>query len=281
MSGPEILSEHRCFGGTQGFYRHDSSACNGPMNLAVFTPPQAARGRVPVLYWLSGLSSTEQNFTLKAGAQRIAAELGLMLVVPDTSPRNTGIQSEAAAEHLGAGASLYVDATRPPWSRHYQMYTYAAQELPALIAAQFPADTDRAGICGHSMGGHGALVIALRNPQRYRSVSAFAPIAAPMQVDWCAHAFAAYLGEDRAAWEKYDTCAQLDAGRRFPGTILVDQGAADLHLANLHPELLEAACARAGQALSLRMLTGYDHSYFFVASFIEEHLRFHAAALHA
>lgn len=275
----ETLAEHRCFGGVQGFYRHRSSACNGPMNLGVFVPPQAERARVPMLYWLSGLGCTEQNFTLKAGAQRVAAELGLMLVVPDTSPRNTGIRGEADDEHLGVGASLYVDATRAPWSRHFQMYTYVTEELPVLIAAHFPADTQRAGIFGHSMGGHGALTIALRNPQRYRSVSALAPIASPMQVDWCARAFAEYLGSDRETWSPYDACGLLASGHRFPGEILVDQGAADPHLSNLKPDSLRAACARAGQALNLRRQAGYDHSYFFVASFIAEHLRHHAQAL--
>ena len=249
------------------------------MNFAAFVPAQAAQGRVPVLYWLSGLSCSEQNFTLKAGAQRLAAELGLMLVVPDTSPRDTGIPGEADDEHLGAGASLYVDATRLPWSRHFHMYTYLVEELPALIATHFPADTARAGLFGHSMGGHGALTIALRNPGRYRSVSALAPIASPLRVDWCRRAFGAYLGEDETAWRAYDACSLLDAGRRFAGEILVDQGAADPHLGNLKPELLEAACARAGQPLRLRRQSGYDHSYFFVASFIAEHLHHHARAL--
>lgn len=280
MNAPlETLFSHCCFGGTQGFHRHRSAACNAPMNFAVFVPPQVAHGRVPVLYWLSGLSCTEQNFTLKAGAQRVAAELGLMLVVPDTSPRDTGIPGEADGEHLGAGASLYVDATQAPWSRHFHMYTYIVKELPALIAAHFPVDAARAGIWGHSMGGHGALTIALRNPGRYRSVSAMAPIASPMRVDWCQHAFGEYLGEDRTTWNQYDACELLDAGHCFAGEILVDQGDADPHLGNLHPELLEAACARAGQPLNLHRQRGYDHSYFFVASFIAEHLRHHAAAL--
>lgn len=249
------------------------------MNLSVYVPPQAEHARVPVLYWLSGLSCTEQNFTLKAGAQRVAAELGLMLAVPDTGPRHTGIPNEAADEHLGAGASLYVDATRAPWSRYFRMYSYIVEELPALIAAHFPADTQRAGIFGHSMGGHGALTIALRNPQRYRSVSALAPIASPMQVDWCAQAFGEYLGSDRETWNPYDACELLASGHRFPRAILVDQGAADPHLSNLKPDSLRAACARAGQALNLRMQAGYDHSYFFVASFITDHLRHHAQAL--
>lgn len=249
------------------------------MNLSVFVPPQASPARVPALYWLSGLGCTEQNFTLKAGAQRVAAELGLMLVVPDTSPRNTGIRGEADDEHLGAGASLYVDATRAPWSRHFHMYTYVVEELPALIAAHFPTDPQRAGIFGHSMGGHGALTIALRNPRRYRSLSALAPIASPMHVEWCARAFGEYLGADRETWKSYDACELLASGHRFPGEILVDQGAADPHLTNLKPDSLRAACAQVGQALKLRLQAGYDHSYFFVASFIAEHLRHHGRAL--
>lgn len=249
------------------------------MNLAVFVPPQAAHGRVPVVYWLSGLTCTEQNFTLKAGAQRVAAELGLMLVVPDTSPRNTGIPGEADEEHFGAGAGFYLDATQSPWSAHFRMYTYVTEELPALIAANFPADMRREGIFGHSMGGHGALTIALKNSGRYRSLSALAPICAPMQNNWKPwHPFVRYLGEDRETWKQYDAC-ELLAHQRFPGTILVDQGDADPLMGGLRPELLRDACARAGQALHLRMQPGYDHSYFFVASFIGDHLRHHAKAL--
>ncbi|HST29040.1 MAG TPA: S-formylglutathione hydrolase, partial [Rudaea sp.] len=198
MSAPEVLSERRCFGGAQGFYRHTSTACAGPMNFAVYRPPQAERGPVPVLYFLSGLTCTEENFTIKAGAQRVAAELGLMLVVPDTSPRNTGIPGEADDENFGVGAGFYLDATQPPWSRHFRMYSYVTQELPELIGANFPADMQRESIFGHSMGGHGALTIALKNPARYRSLSAFAPICAPMQNDWKPwHPFVRYLGEDR------------------------------------------------------------------------------------
>ena len=280
MSAPEVRSERRCFGGVQGFYRHASVACAGTMNFAVYRPPQAERGPVPVLYFLSGLTCTEENFTVKAGAQRVAAELGLMLVVPDTSPRNTGIPGEADEEDFGAGAGFYLDATQAPWSSHFQMYTYVAEELPALIAGNFPADMSKQGIFGHSMGGHGALTIALKHPQRFSSVSAFAPIVAPMRVHWGENAFARYLGADREAWKPYDACELVTQGRRFPGEILIDQGAADPFLhETLHPEFFDSACRAAGQPLRLRMQPGYDHSYYFIASFVEDHLRHHAKYL--
>jgi S-formylglutathione hydrolase len=252
------------------------------MRFAVYRPPQAERGPVPVLYFLSGLTCTEENFTVKAGAQRVAAELGLMLVVPDTSPRNTGIPGEADEEDFGAGAGFYLDATQAPWSSRFQMYTYVAEELPALIAANFPADMRRQSLFGHSMGGHGALTIALKHPQRYRSVSAFAPIVAPMRVRWGENAFARYLGADRETWKPYDACELVAQGQRFPGEILIDQGTADPFLhETLHPEWFEAACRDAGQPLRLRMQQGYDHSYYFIASFVEDHLRHHTAALNA
>jgi|SRR5579884_472787 S-formylglutathione hydrolase len=278
MLAVETIAEHRCFDGVQGFYRHASRACGVPMRFALYRPPQAAHRRVPVLYYLSGLSCTEENFTIKAGAQRIAAELGLMLVVPDTSPRHTGIPGEADDEHFGAGAGLYLDATEAPWRRHFQMYTHVVAELPALLAAHFPADLEREGIFGHSMGGHGALTIALKQPRRYRSVSAFAPICAPTQTAWTARAFERYLGPDRATWAQYDAC-ELVRRAQFPGTILIDQGDADAHLDSLRPDLFAAACRASGQALELRMQPGYDHSYYFVASFVEDHLRHHARAL--
>jgi S-formylglutathione hydrolase len=282
VSAPEVLAERRCFGGVQGFYRHASTACAGPMRFAVYRPPQAERGPVPVLYFLSGLTCTEENFTIKTGAQRVAAELGLMLVVPDTSPRNTGIPGEADEEDFGAGAGFYLDATQAPWSSRFQMYTYVAEELPALIAANFPADMRRQSLFGHSMGGHGALTIALKHPQRYRSVSAFAPIVAPMRVRWGENAFARYLGADRETWKPYDACELVAQGQRFPGEILIDQGTADPFLhETLHPEWFEAACRDAGQPLRLRMQQGYDHSYYFIASFVEDHLRHHTAALNA
>ncbi len=276
----ETISQSRSFGGTQGYYRHASTACDGPMRFAVYTPPQAAMSKVPVLYFLSGLTCTEDNFTVKAGAQRIAAELGLMLVVPDTSPRNTGIADEADDEHFGAGAGFYLDATQAPWSRHFNMHRYVAKELPALIGAHFPADMQRESIFGHSMGGHGALTIALKEPTRFRSLSAFAPICAPSRFGFGPAAFARYLGEDRATWQGYDAC-ELVSRQRFPGTILIDQGEADPLLDGLRPDLFEAACKASGQALNLRRHAGYNHNYFFIASFIEEHLRHHAAALAA
>lgn len=247
------------------------------MNFAVYLPPQAAQQKLPVLYWLSGLTCSEQNFIAKAGAQRYAAEHGVILVVPDTSPRGDAV-ADADGYDLGKGAGFYVNATQAPWAKHYRMYDYIVSELPALIEAHFPASGARA-ISGHSMGGHGALVIALKNPGRYRSVSAFAPIVAPSQLPWGEKAFTAYLGEDRAAWRDYDACALLAAAReRLP--LLIDQGDADEFLATqLQPQRLQAAAEAAGHPLTLRLQPGYDHSYYFIASFIGEHIAHHAAAL--
>jgi S-formylglutathione hydrolase len=277
----ETISEQRCFGGTQGFYRHDSQACAGSMNFAVYTPPQAARETVAVLYYLAGLTCTAETFPIKAGAQRVAAALGLMLVAPDTSPRDTGIPGANDDWEFGEGAGFYVDATQTPWSSRFRMETYVTEELPALIAAQFPADHARCGIMGHSMGGHGALTLALRHPGQYRSLSALAPIAAPTRVPWGERKiFSMYLGADREEWKYHDTCELLRAGARFEGDILVDQGEDDPYLAEqLRPDLLERACRETGQPLTLRMQPGYDHSYWFVQSFIEDHLRHHAQAL--
>ena len=272
--------EHRaCFGGWQDVYRHHSDVLGCDMNFAVYLPPQAATQKLPVLYWLSGLTCTEQNFITKAGAQRYAAEHGVVIVAPDTSPRGDNV-ADAEGYDLGKGAGFYVNATQAPWSTHYRMYDYVASELPALIEADFPVTTERA-ISGHSMGGHGALVIALKNPGRYRSVSAFSPIVAPSQAPWGEKAFTAYLGEDRAAWKSYDATALIaEASERLP--LLVNQGDADEFLANqLRPELLQAACAEAGHPLQLRLQPGYDHSYYFIASFIGEHIAHHAAALKA
>ena len=277
----EVLSEQRCFGGVQGFYRHDSEAIGLPMRFGVYRPPQAEAGPVPVLYCLAGLTCTEETFPIKAGAQRVAAELGLMLVSPDTSPRGTGIEGEADDWEFGAGAGFYLDATQAPWSRHFRMHQYVAHELPALVGGRFAADPDRSGILGHSMGGHGALTLALRYPRRFRSVSAFAPIVAPSAVPWGLKAFPRYLGADRAAWLAHDACA-LVAGHPHPGTILVDQGLADRFLeVQLQPERFEDACARAGQKLVLRRQPGYDHGYWFIQTFIADHLRHHALALGA
>lgn len=249
------------------------------MNFALYLPRQAAQQKLPVLYWLSGLTCTEQNFIAKAGAQRYAAEHGLILVVPDTSPRGDDV-ADADAYDLGKGAGFYLNATQAPWDRHYRMYDYVVQELPALIETRFDV-TDARAISGHSMGGHGALMIALKNPGRYRSVSAFAPIVAPSQVPWGEKAFSAYLGEDRAAWRDHDTCALLAAApERLP--LLIDQGDADEFLdGQLQPERLEAAARAGGHPLTLRRQPGYDHSYYFIASFIGEHIAYHAAALRA
>ena len=250
------------------------------MRFGVFLPPQAEARPVPLLYWLSGLTCTEENFIVKAGAQRVAAELGLALVVPDTSPRGLKIPGEDESYDFGTGAGFYVDATQAPWSRGYRMYSYVTKELPALIASSFPVDGEKAGIFGHSMGGHGALTIALKNPDQYKSVSAFAPISSPMRCPWGEKALTGYLGQDRAAWREYDATALLeDRGWKGPA-LLVDQGTDDQFLERqLKPGLLEEACRRSGVPLELRLQAGYDHSYFFIASFIEDHLRFHARKL--
>lgn len=274
-----LVSEYRCHGGTVGFYRHESSTCQSEMKLSVYVPPQAQAQPLPILYFLSGLTCTEENFMVKAGAQRYAAELGLILVVPDTSPRQTGIPGEDEDWDLGMGAGFYVDATQAPWSSHYRMYSYVTEELPELIAANFPARHDRQGLCGHSMGGHGALVCALRNPDRYRSVSALAPICAPSRCPWGEKAFAHYLGPDREAWKEYDASELIRRGKT-EFHILVDQGGADPFLeTQLMPEALKSACNRVGQALTLRLHEGYDHSYYFISTFIGDHLRHHAEIL--
>ena len=274
------VSRNKCFGGVQGVYSHDSRETACVMRFGVFLPPQADSGKVPVLYWLSGLTCSEENFIVKAGAQRVAAELGLAIVVPDTSPRGLQIPGEDASYDFGVGAGFYVDATQAPWSRGYRMYSYVTRELPELVAATFAVDPARAGIFGHSMGGHGALTIALKNPGYYKSVSAFAPICSPMRCPWGEKALAGYLGADRARWRDYDATALIeDRGWHGP-PLLVEQGTSDQFLqSQLKPELLAQACAQAGVALKLRMQEGYDHSYFFIATFIEDHLRFHAANL--
>ena len=270
--------EHRaCFGGWQDVYRHRSSVLDCDMNFAIYLPPQAKDAACPVLYWLSGLTCTEQNFITKAGAQRYAAEHGIAIVCPDTSPRGDEV-ADAEGYDLGKGAGFYVDATEAPWSAHYRMHSSVVDELPALIEANFPV-TDARAISGHSMGGHGALVVALRNPGRYRSVSAFSPIVAPSQVPWGQKALAAYLGEDREAWTQYDASELVKvATEKLP--LLIDQGDADEFLdGQLRPQLLQAAAEAAGHPLTLRMQPGYDHSYYFIASFIGEHIAHHAAAL--
>ena len=276
------VSRNRCFGGMQGVYTHAAETTHCSMRFGVFMPPQAQSARVPVLYWLSGLTCTEDNFIVKAGAQRVAAELGVAIVVPDTSPRGLGYPGEADAYDFGLGAGFYVDATEAPWSEGYRMYSYVTNELPAYVERHFAVVAGRAGIFGHSMGGHGALTIALKNPGRYRSVSAFAPIASPMRCPWGEKALTGYLGSDRSRWREYDATALIaDRGWRGPA-LLVDQGTSDPFIeSQLKPELLRQACDQAGVALDLRLRDGYDHSYFFIATFIEEHLRFHARHLHA
>lgn len=270
--------EHRAsFGGWQDVWAHRSDVLGCDMRFGIYLPPQAEHARLPVLYWLSGLTCTEQNFITKAGAQAYAAQHGVVIVAPDTSPRGDDVADDAAYD-LGKGAGFYINATQEPWARHYRMADYVAQELPALIEAHFPAN-DRRAISGHSMGGHGALVTALRNPGRYASVSAFAPIVAPSEVPWGQKAFTAYLGEDRSVWAEWDACALVARAReRLP--LLVDQGEADEFLAGqLQPERLAEACRAAGHELTLRMQPGYDHSYYFIASFIGEHIAYHARAL--
>lgn len=271
------IEQHASFGGSQEVWQHASSTLGVDMDFAVYLPPQAKQGPCPVLYWLSGLTCNEQNFITKAGAQGYAAKHGVILVAPDSSPRGEGVADDEAYD-LGQGAGFYLNATREPWAKHYRMYDYITQELPALVDAHFPTTTAR-GISGHSMGGHGALVIALRNPGMFRSVSAFSPVVAPSQVPWGEKAFGAYLGDDRDEWKQWDATALVaKASERLP--LLVDQGDADNFLEEqLRPQLLQQACEAAGHPLTLRMQPGYDHSYYFIASFIGEHIAHHAKAM--
>ena len=275
------LEEHRCFGGAQAVYRHESAQTRCVMEFAVYLPPQAKHRSVPVLYWLSGLTCTWANFTEKAGVQRYAAEHGLMIVAPDTSPRGVDLPGQDDSYDFGSGAGFYVDATREPWARHYRMYSYVTEELPGLVEVQLPVDAQRQGIFGHSMGGHGALICALKNSGRYRSLSAFAPICAPMRCPWGEKAFSGYLGDDRAAWRAYDA-TELVAGSGWRSEVLVDQGAADNFLdEQLKPQLLQDAFRAADIPLTLRYQAGYDHSYYFMASFMADHLAHHARLLKA
>lgn len=282
MTTLETVSEQRCFDGVQGFYKHLSTACGGEMTFAVYQPPQALSGaRRPVVTWLAGLTCTPETFTIKAGAQRVAAQLGLILVMPDTSPRGAGIPGEDDSYDFGTAAGFYLDATQEPWSRNYNMETYVTRELAEIVAANFPIDAEAQGIFGHSMGGHGALTLHLRHPERYRSVSAFAPVSAPMQCPWGQKAFRNYLGEDRDAWRRHDA-SELVRARPSDARMLIDQGRQDQFLEEqLKPEIFETACKEAGQPYELRMHDGYDHSYYFVQTFIEDHLRHHATALGA
>ncbi|SAK81699.1 carboxylesterase [Caballeronia arationis] len=280
----ELVEEHRSWGGVQRTYRHDSKSIGLPMRFSVFLPQQASSGKVPALFYLAGLTCTEETFPIKAGAQRYAAEHGIALISPDTSPRGAGIPDEGAAWDFGVGAGFYVDATEEPWSKHYRMYSYVTQDLREAVLAELPVLGDRLGIFGHSMGGHGALVLALRNPDLYRSVSAFAPIAAPSRCPWGVKAFSGYLGEDREAWKRYDA-SELVAGAsagRFAEGILIDQGLADQFLAEqLYPDVFEAAANGAGQKVVLRQHEGYDHGYYFISTFIGEHVAHHAQVLRA
>ena len=277
----ETISEQSCFGGVQGFYKHASKETGGTMKFGVFRPPLAKGDQAPVLYYLAGLTCTEETFAIKAGAQRLAAELGLMLVTPDTSPRDTGIDGATGDWEFGEAAGFYLDATTPVFAPRFRMYSYVTKELPTVLGANFAdADVSRESIFGHSMGGHGALTIALKNPDRYKSVSAFAPIVAPSQVPWGQKALPRYLGDDAKSWRAYDTVALIEDGHRFPGALLVDQGDADRFLeTQLQPSRLDATARAAGQSLTLRMHAGYDHSYWFIQSFVEDHLRHHAQAL--
>jgi len=280
----EEKSRNQSFGGTTRFYSHRSDVCNCDMNLAVYVPPQAESGPVPVLFYLSGLTCTERNFIEKAGAQRYAAEQSLMLVAPDTSPRGVNLPGEDDSWDFGTGAGFYLNATVDLWSKHYQMYDYVTLELPALIAAALPVRSGRAGIFGHSMGGHGALVCGLRNPDKYASISAFAPIAAPSECPWGQKAFTGYLGKDLAQWAAYDATELVkEEGSSDRAPILIDQGEADQFLAagQLLPEMFEVACQKAGQPVILRRQPEYDHSYYFISTFMGDHIRHHANILNS
>jgi len=276
----KTISENKCFDGVQTVFTHESAETGCPMRVAIYLPPQARQGKVPLLFWLSGLTCTEENFTVKAGAQRMAAELGMAIVAPDTSPRGVRFPGDDASYDFGLGAGFYVDATEAPWSANYRMYSYISKELFDLVGANFAVDTARAGIAGHSMGGHGALTIGLKHPNRFRSISAFSPIVSAMRCPWGEKALAGYLGADRATWTDYDATALIERRGWKGGPILVDQGTKDQFLdTQLKPELLRTACEQAGVPLQLRMQEGYDHSYYFIATFIEDHLRHHAGQL--
>ncbi|HEY3047890.1 MAG TPA: S-formylglutathione hydrolase [Polaromonas sp.] len=280
---PELHSEHGCFDGLQRCYRHDSREVGLPMRFSVFLPPQAAGGKkVPALIYLAGLTCNEETFMVKAGAQRLAAELGLALIAPDTSPRGANVAGESDNWDFGVGAGFYLDATQTPWARHWRMESYITKELLPLLTSAVPLDASRLGIFGHSMGGHGALTLALRHPGLFKSLSAFAPICAPTQCPWGRKAFTGYLGGDESSWAAHDATALMNGmnGAPYPGGILIDQGLADKFLAEqLHPQLFQAACAAAGQPLTLRRHAGYDHGYYFIASFMADHLNHHARRL--
>lgn len=285
-AAPQLVSEHACFGGVQRYYRHDSQVVGLPMRFSVFVPPAErfvqADAALPALVWLAGLTCTEETFMAKAGAQRLAAELGLVLIAPDTSPRDAAVPGEADHWDFGVGAGFWLDATREPWARHWRMESYVCEELLPLVAQHLPVDSGRVGIFGHSMGGHGALTLALRHPGVFRSVSALAPICAPTRCPWGEKAFSGYLGDDRAAWAAHDACELMarQASAPYPQGILIDQGLADKFLVDqLHPHHFELACEAVRQPLTLRRHAAYDHGYYFIASFIDDHLRWHAQSL--
>lgn len=281
MADLELISQHRCFGGWQRYYRHQSSQIGLPMRFSVYLPPQAEQGKVPVLFYLAGLTCTEETFMIKAGAQRVAAELGLMLVTPDTSPRGAGLPGEDDGWDFGTGAGFYLDATQHPWSKHYRMESYVTDELLQIVTQDLPGKRSQVGIFGHSMGGHGALTLALRHPDKFRSVSAFAPIASPTTCPWGHKALGGYLGTDQDAWRSYDASELMARAKQpFPQGILIDQGLADSFLAEqLYPEAFEKACEQANQPLTLRRHEGYDHGYYFISTFMQDHLQFHAERL--
>lgn len=278
----ETVEKHASFAGEQGVYKHQSEATACEMEFSVYVPPQASAGPVPVLYYLSGLTCTQDNVTTKAGFQKYAAEHGLIIVCPDTSPRGSSHAGEHDNYDFGSGAGFYLDATLAPWSENYNMYSYIVDELPAIINKHFPTNPEQVGVLGHSMGGHGALVIALRNADRYQSVSAFSPIVTPTQVPWGQNAFAGYLGADESTWQQYDATQLIKSGHRTPNKILIDQGTGDDFLqTQLRPDVFEQACQTAGQGVEVRMQTDYDHSYYFIASFMQDHIAHHAAILNS
>ncbi|MEA5554292.1 S-formylglutathione hydrolase [Anabaena cylindrica UHCC 0172] len=280
MTNLNLISEFKCFDGTLGFYSHISTTCNGEMRFAVYQPPQARKKPLPVLYFLSGLTCREDNFMVKSGAQRWASEYGIIIVAPDTSPRNTGIVGEDDEWDIGTGAGFYVDATEEPWRSHYRMYSYIIEELPSIVNSNFPTQPDKQSIFGHSMGGHGALVCAMRNPKQYKSVSAFAPIVAPMGCPWGKKAFSLYLGNNQENWRDYDA-SELVQKVGYHSPILIDQGTADKFLtAQLLPDVFAQACLKVNQPLNLRYQPGYDHSYYFISTFMSDHIHHHAIALH-
>jgi S-formylglutathione hydrolase len=276
----ETKSEQKSFAGIQGVYTHASSSTQCEMEFSVFVPEHAAGEKLPVLFYLSGLTCTQDNVTTKSGFQRYASEYRVIIVCPDTSPRGTDFEGEHDSYDFGSGAGFYLNATQQPWSENYRMYDYIVDELPALVAENFPIDTQRMGIFGHSMGGHGALTIGLKNPEKFKTISAFAPIVNPSNCPWGVKAFEGYLGSDKADWQHYDATCLIEQGAKSPNKILIDQGSADNFLEEqLKPEVFQVACQKAGQELQLRMQSGFDHSYYFIGSFIGEHIRFHIGEL--